>query len=178
MGDGTKWRVRHMEEGDKLESFRCGNPDLDDFLLNDSRLYQQKLLAATYLLEVDSNVMAYFSLANDNISIKDFSTHREFNRFRSPRFVNSKRIKTYPAVKICRFAVGQDMKRKGIGTILLNMIKESYIHNQKSGCRFITVDAYKSAIPFYLRNGFLPLQHLEDNSGTSLMFYDLMNAIK
>ena len=46
----------------------------------------------------------------------------------------------------------------------------------KAGCRFITVDAYISAIPFYEHNGFLPLQQKIEDSSTNLLFYHLINA--
>ena len=177
MERGEKWRISHLGERGKIESFRCGDPDLDDFLLNDSVLYIKSLLAVTYVIELNDVVVGYFSLANDSVSVKDFSIKSDFNRFRKSRFVNAKRIKSYPAVKICRLAVSENMKSKGVGSILLDMIKVASLNDVKSACRFITVDAYHSAIPFYLKNGFLPMQQQEDNSGTSLMFYDLMNAI-
>lgn len=175
MRNGEKWRIRHLEERDKIESFRCGDPDLDDFLLNDSKLYEENLLAVTYVLEISNRIMAYFSLANDSISIKDFNSNTEFNRFRKNKFINAKRMKSYPAVKICRFAVQESIKKIGIGSLLMDLIKVHYLENKKAGCRFITVDAYNSAIPFYERNGFLPLLKSE-NKTTSLMFYDLINA--
>jgi hypothetical protein len=38
----------------------------------------------------------------------------------------------------------------------------------------VTVDAYRSAISFYEKNGFLPLQEEDDeNTPTRLMFFDL-----
>lgn len=39
--------------------------------------------------------------------------------------------------------------------------------------RFLTVDAYRDAIPFYIRNGFIPLETEDKNEHTSLLFYDL-----
>ena len=43
-----------------------------------------------------------------------------------------------------------------------------------SACRFLTVDAYKEALPFYERNGFKRLVN-EDEEGeyTIPMYYDL-----
>jgi hypothetical protein len=55
-------------------------------------------------------VIAYFSLANDKITITDFPDKNAFNRFRRKRFVNQKRLKSYPAVKICRFAVDKQFQ--------------------------------------------------------------------
>lgn len=41
--------------------------------------------------------------------------------------------------------------------------------------RFLTVDAYLSAIPFYERNGFKLLEPLDDNRETRLMYFDMLS---
>ena len=45
--------------------------------------------------------------------------------------------------------------------------------DNKTGCRFITVDAYAAAIPFYLRNGFVPLNEEDADEPTRLLYFDL-----
>ena len=40
--------------------------------------------------------------------------------------------------------------------------------------RFLTVDAYLSAVPFYERNGFKMLVTDDEDKHTSLMFFDMM----
>lgn len=44
----------------------------------------------------------------------------------------------------------------------------------RSASRFITVDAYLSAIPFYQKNGFNLLTQKEENDHTRLMYFDMM----
>ena len=114
-----------------------------------------------------------FSLANDRISLTDFESKTAFNRFRKRRFVNEKRLKSYPAVKICRFAVDLSMKGQSVGSFLLNFIKSYFLDDNKTGCRFITVDAYAAAVPFYLKNGFVPLTSEDAMSATRLLYFDL-----
>ena len=70
----------------------------------------------------------------------------EFNRFRKHRFVNEKRLKSYPAAKICRLGVDLSVKGQSIGSFLLNFIKSYFIIENKTGCRFLTVDAYAAAV--------------------------------
>lgn len=166
-------QIRRLEEEEKIESFCCGDADLDDFIVNEAPYYRDALLAVSYVMEENGKPIAYFSLANDRVSIQDFDTNTEFNRFRRTRFVNEKRIKSYPAVKVGRFAVSQSARGTGIGSILLDFIKAYFIIDNKTGCRFVTVDAYRSAIPFYEKNGFLPLQEEDDGGHTRLMFFDL-----
>ena len=88
------------------------------FILTDAPLYRKEKLAVTYtVLEKASpdSVVAFFSLSNDRISISDFDSKTKYNRF-SRRFNNHKRLKSYPAAKIGRFAVDANMKGKNIGT--------------------------------------------------------------
>ena len=138
--------IRKLEKEEIVKSFDCGDADLNDFILHESQLYRKALLAVSYVLETqtDRQVIAYFSLANDRISLTDFQDKTSFNRFRKKRFVNEKRLKSYPAVKICRLGTDLSVRGIGIGTSLLNMIKSYFLDDNKTGCRFITVDAYAS----------------------------------
>ena len=43
-----------------------------------------------------------------------------------------------------------------------------------SAFRYITVDAYISAIPFYEKNGFVRLTKKEEDEHTRLMFFNMM----
>ena len=104
--DGDR-KFRRMKEGERIYEFNCGNnyEDLNDFIINDAPLYRDELLAVTYVIEDSEKTLAYCSLANDRIGIEDFPSNTDYNRFRKKRFVNAKRIKHYPAIKICRLGV-------------------------------------------------------------------------
>jgi GNAT superfamily N-acetyltransferase len=172
-----RFQVRKLDMHEQVLSFDCGDEDLNDFILNDSPLYRKELLAVSYVLEeiTTKQVVAYFSLANDRISITDFPDKNSFNRFRRKRFVNEKRLKSYPAVKICRLAVSNDYKGLTIGTMILDFIKSSFLDEdeKKTGCRFLTVDAYKAAVPFYVKNWFSTLTDKDENESTRLLVFDL-----
>ncbi len=172
----SAYNIRRLRRKEAVESFDCGDADLNDFILKESMLYRQALLAVSYVMESkqsSSGTSAYFSLANDKVSLNDFESKTEFNRFRKHRFVNEKRLKSYPAVKICRLGVDLSMKGQYVGTFLLNFIKSYFVINNKTGCRFLTVDAYADAIPFYLKNGFIPLNDEDADSDTRLLYFDL-----
>ena len=171
--------VRKMNDHERIDSFNCGERyyDLNDFIINDAPLYSKELFAVTYLMEDESAPIAYFSLANDRIGIEDFHDTTSYNRFRRKRFVNSKRIKHYPAVKICRLGVDVSRQYAGVGTKIMNFIKFFFLDDNKTGCRYITVDAHIDAVPFYMKNGFELLRDIqitESLDSTVLMFYDLM----
>ena len=51
-----------------------------------------------------------------------------------------------------------------------------FIEN-KTGCRFLTVDAYAAAVPFYMKNGFVPLNDEDVDSATRLLYFDLNDIV-
>lgn len=171
----ANFEVRKLKTHEYVESFDCGDADLNDFILNDSFLYRKELLAVSYVMEHKKThkVAAYFSLANDRVSLSDFENKAEFNRFRRHRFVNEKRLKSYPAAKVCRLGVDVQFKGQALGTILLDFIKSYFIEDNKTGCRFLTVDAYHDALPFYFKNQFVPLNDDDKDSHARLLFFDL-----
>lgn len=171
-------KIYRLKEGERIDSFDCGDEDLNEFILQEAYLYRDALLAVSYVV-VDRNtdkVIAYFSLANDRVSLSDFENKTDFNRFRRHRFVNEKRIKSYPAVKICRIGVAAEVKGKHIGSYLIDFIKSYFLTDNKTGCRFITVDAYRAALPFYHKNGFVPLNNDDEDASTRLLYFDLKSS--
>ena len=137
----SKYSIRKLQNGEDINLFDCGDEDLNDFILNEARLYCKELLAVSYVLEREDVhlVHAYFSMANDRISL----------------------------------AVDKTLKGQSIGTYLLNFIKSFFVVNNKTGCRFLTVDAYKAAVPFYEKNGFVPLNDDDIDAPTRLLYFDL-----
>ena len=175
MMDKENLQLRRLGENDHVTSFDCGDEDLNDFILTDAPLYFKVRLATSYVLEdkVSGEVYGYFSLAHDRISLTDFPSNSAYNRFRKQFFAQGKMFKSYPALKICRLATSKLVRGLGIGSMMLNTIIESYRGDNKAGCRFITVDAYIDAIPFYLKQGFLPLSKSDEDAATRLLYFDL-----
>lgn len=175
MIDISQCSMRRLQEGERIEAFNCGDDDLNEFVLQEAHLYRKELLAVTYVVEdPDGKALAFFSLNNDKISVNEFESKTEFNHFRKHHFVNAKRIMNYPAVKIGRLAVSVDARGLHLGSFILRFIKKYFLVDNKTGCRFVTVDAYVNAIPFYEKNQFKPLTNSDkDDSHTRLLFYDL-----
>ena len=143
--DNLNFDFIRLLPSNKVKSFDCGDADLNDFILNRANLFDKHMLAVSYAcvdINDASKLFAYFSLANDKIATSDFPSMTEFNRFRRKQgFPNEKRLKSYPAVKLCRLAVDNCAKNQKLGTQVLNIIKSMFVINNKTGCRFITVDA-------------------------------------
>ena len=94
------YEMHKLNISEKIKSFDCGDTDLNDFILNESFLYREALLAVSNVLE------------------------------------------------------------------------------NKTGCRFLTVDAYAAAVPFYEKNGFIPLNNEDVDSATRLLYFDLNDIMK
>ena len=155
-------------------AFDCGDEDLNAFLLNDAKKATELRIANTFILEDDGRIVAYFCLLNDRISRNEIIGSR-WKKIRE-RFPVSKQFRTYPCIKIGRFAVSVDYRGKNIGRWLMSYLKERLRAVQSlSAFRYITVDAYLSAIPFYEKNGFIHLTKKEEDEHTRLMFFDMMD---
>lgn len=168
-------QLRRLGEIDVVNHFDCGDEDLNDFIRTDAPLYFKVRLATSYVLEdkETGRTIGYFSLAHDRISLTDFPSNSAYNRFRKQFFAQGKMFKSYPALKICRLATDKECRGEGIGAMIVNMIIASYRNDNKAGCRFITVDAYADALPFYYKQGFCPLSKEDECSETRLLYFDL-----
>ena len=153
--------------------FDCGNDDLNDFLRTDSVPCFDLQIANTFILEEDGRILAYFSLLNDKISRNEISGS-QWKKIKKT-FPKSKQFSSYPSIKIGRFAVSKDCHGRNIGSDMMDGIKRILkVDQSRSAFRYLTVDAYLSAIPFYEKNGFRLLSKKEEGDETRLMFYDMM----
>ena len=170
-------RFVRLTPDNQQTSFYCGDIDLNEFLTRDAIDYQNSLLAVTYLVKEGDVTIGYVSIANDKISIHD-SNKSGWRRIKKS-FNHSKHRADYPAVKIGRLAVDKDYQDKDIGTIIIDFIKCSFIDNNRTGCIFVTVDALRSALPFYIKNKFkfLDDSQLNVDSHTVLLYYNLTELI-
>ena len=87
-----------------------------------------------------------------------------------------------PAVKIGRLATASLLQGDGIGTKILDIVKMWFTKGNKTGCRFIIVDANNNprTLSFYKKNGFLFLDEhsTSKEDKTRLMFFDLQTFKK
>lgn len=178
----------------ELEGFTCGDQDLDDFFTNDSFNYAKQLLGKSYCYKLDdepNSVVCAFTLSNASIRVDDLPNARRKKIESGIPHVKS--LKDYPAVLVGRLAVSEDFRSKHIGSDVLEFIKYWFIDpNNKTGCRFITVDAYNNSgtLSFYEHNGFKPVfssdqqekeyRHIkqEVQLKTRLMYFDLLPLLQ
>jgi hypothetical protein len=170
--------VKKLKPDTELKPFDCGDNDLNSFLSEDAKNYYEEFLGVTYLVKYEQRIVAYYCIFNDKI-VFDFSGKddpkrnwwKSFNKKNKIHF--NKQRKNYPAVKIGRLAVDSNFKNNHIGMYILNLVIKMIIQTRDIGCRFITVDAYKDAFGFYLKNDFEFLSSNDEDDQTRLMYFDL-----
>jgi GNAT superfamily N-acetyltransferase len=165
--------VRLETEEERSTAFDCSDDDLNEFFFKDSRLANSELVAVTYAWIDDGATLAYFSVSDDAVK-RELLTGSAFKRITS-RLDRGKRYSTLPAVKIGRLAVDKTAQASGLSTEILDFIKYWFTNGNKTGCRFLVVDAYNSprAVGFYQKNGFQFLLESDKTNKTRLMFFDL-----
>lgn len=167
--------LRPVDDFALFTGFSCGNADLDEFLHEDAALHAAELMARTYSLhaydaEGLSAPVAFASLLNDSVRVRSGAKKG------IPRACH---YPTMPAVKIGRLGVRVELHGKHFGTLLLNILKRLFVTDNRTGCRFLVVDAYNDTktISFYRNNGFRFLQSSDADSDTRLLFYDLKRVV-
>ncbi len=151
--------------------FDCGDEDLNDFFLNDAKLYHSQRLSVTYFEENEDQTIFFFSLINDRITTADTTKWNKLAR----NVPNSKRRKGYPAVKIGRLGISKKLQGQGIGTEVMDIIKNFIgFGNYPTGAKFLTIDAYRDSIKYYEKNGFDFLTDNDEHDETRAMYFDLM----
>lgn len=177
-----------------LTDFDCGIPDLNEFLQKDALPYQNELMGVTYLFVEEKNpskIVSFFTISNDGLHVRDLPSGAKGRiNVGVPR--EKQFLRTYPSVKIGRLGVNchyRGVKPVTVGTQLMNFIKGWFIVGNKTGCKFILVDAYNlpGPIKYYKANGFkfifsdelaeakyykVPVEKLP--LSTRIMYFDLM----
>lgn len=143
----------------------AGDSDIDDFLLHDAERHFAHKMAVTYALSLppEPTIIAFASLQNDAIKLGG-----SYDGFP---------YRSLPAVKIGRLGVRQAYQRMGVGSFLLGMLARFMLTANRTGCRFITLDAYNTpkTLAFYEKNGFEKIKSgpINPKKHTVPMFRDI-----
>ena len=172
--------------------FSCGESDLDEFFAKDCLINQSRLLGKTYLFclkEQPDTIVTAFSLSNDSIRLTSRITDEYKEQFLDDTDLHDKSLKRFPAVLIGRLGTNKDFAGQGYGTAIMDFIKVLFRTNNRTGCRFLIVDALNrpETLHYYEKNGFhylidderLEAKYMGIGVGrlplnTRLMYFDLL----
>jgi len=179
-------RLEASEDFKGANFFDCGEDDLNEFFKEDAMYHKEHLLAETYFFQPIKATneglfypVAFISFLNDHIPLtrKERKTEKKSFWKDIKKHIPHKlsHYSTFPAVKIGRLGVHKDYQKNHIGSYLLNMTKEFFLTQNRTGCRFITVDSYNNevTINFYKKNGFQFLWNEDKDENTRIMYFDL-----
>lgn len=176
----------------RCQPFSCGEDDLDEFFAKDCLVNQRKLLGKTYLFCLKSNldvIVTAFSLSNDSIRLTNRIADEYKEQFLGDADLCDKTFKRFPAVLIGRLGTNKDFAGQGYGTAIMDFIKVLFRTNNRTGCRFLIVDALNrpETLHYYEKNGFnyliaderLEAKYMGIGVGrlplnTRLMYFDLL----
>ncbi|MEG6551564.1 hypothetical protein V6C53_15160 [Desulfocurvibacter africanus] len=178
------FRISPVEDFSIFAGFSCLSPDdtdrdLDEFITCDAERHYQDKIAVTYQFQsaaaCEKSLMpiGFATLQNDAITNP--------NPADLPAVCQAYNYKAFPAVKIGRFGIHLDLQRQSFGSLFLYMLKVLLTTDNRTGCRYITVDARRdkankvNVTGFYKRNQFAVLPCLPKTSTYVPMYFDLIN---
>lgn len=158
----TDLSIRGLREDDDLASFCSNSDELNDFLKSDALGAQNGLISRTYLCFWKEALAGFVTLTTDTIG---------YNLVESCNGIDGYVYQKYPAIKIARLAVDGRFERRGIGqNILLWAIGKADEFSTQIGCRYITVDAKRESIDFYLKYEFKIIKKHENRDFPPMYF--------
>lgn len=147
----------------KINSFSCGNNDLDKFLKKYALRNDENGYGKTFLLEDNNEIVGFFTLCSSSINFEEFPILQSANLPKYP----------IPCIKIARLGVDKKKQCCGYGRELLKQAFLKILNaSQTIGIRLIVVDAKESSASFYEKYGFSRL------SKGKLAYYLLIETLK
>ena len=134
-----------------LSNFECDSNDLTNFLKNDALKKQDMNLNLTQLVICDNEIVGFFSLLTDTLKLKTLENNNLKKEIKLELDISENN--EIPAIKIGRLAIDKKYSKKGLGSHILRNILLSILNLSKTkvGLRFVTVDAYATALNFYVK---------------------------
>lgn len=147
---------------ENMSAFSCGVKELDDFFHFEVKECVQRRYLAAYSVFIESGeIVAAFTLMNDALMIGSRTEKDDFIedlRLEAEEdivtFMN--RQSSYPAINIGHLGISEKYQCLGIGSMIIDLVADTYARHRQSGCQFITVDALNNVrtTKFYCRNFF------------------------
>jgi GNAT superfamily N-acetyltransferase len=142
-------RIEKLHSGHHVDSFDCGQEDLNRFLLRFALTSQQAGSSNTFVALVDEEVVGYYTLVSSEVQYEDAPQRLKKGLARHP----------VPMMIIARLAVKREWQGKGLGTGMLKdaVLRTLHAIEIASNFRGILVHAKdEDARRFYERFAFVP----------------------
>jgi GNAT superfamily N-acetyltransferase len=144
---------RALSEADRLDDFRCSEPDLEIWLKQRARKNQLEGASRTFVVTAGGEVVGYYCLAAGAVTLD-----------KAPGSIRRNMPDPVPIAVLGRLAVHADWQRQGIGAGLLkDAIVRTMRLGEEMGIRALLAHAMNDdAKRFYLHYGFVesPIERL------------------
>ena len=155
-------RLLTEEDFEKLSSFSCAVPELDNFFCSEVReCVKYHYLSAYCALLNTGEIIAAFTLMNDALMITNPYEKEEFIddlQFETPKDIVDffSRQTSFPAINIGHLGTAVKYQRLGVGSAIIDLVSETFSNDKRAGCQFITVDSLNNPKTnnFYCQNSF------------------------
>lgn len=165
-------KVEKLSKLHNTSSFDCGDEDINEFLKEDALKWQEKNLAVTNIFIYNEELIGFFCSSGDSIKLKT-NEKKESD-------IEGKPIREIPAIKLGRLGRNKKFAGQGVGSNILKWAI-GYVKSlaERTGIRYITVDAYYKKVDWYQKLGFVKNLHEDyiERENVS-MRYDLHNPPK
>ena len=180
-----KLDIGRLEDAQCLADFRCGIPEMDEFIQSGLAISVFHHYCQAYKVCQGAEVIALFALSFDSLNLDVDDKNDMLSGYsisRPPQLANDYRDvffskPHYPALEITYLAVDERYGKQGLGRILVEAIVEKAQNQDLAGCQFLTVEALHtkdySAVGFYEKCGFSPCAYPNPNKDTLRMFRTL-----
>ena len=173
-------QIRLMTDADyeNMSAFSCGVKELDDFFHIEVKECVRRRYLSAYSAFIDSGeIVAAFTLMNDALMIASQTEKDDFIEDLKletdddlTTFLN--RQSSYPAINIGHLGTQEKYQSMGIGSMIIDLVADTYSKYRQAGCQFITVDALNNdrTTKFYCKNSFLFQTNSDSTSPTRRMY--------
>lgn len=169
-----------MTEADyeNMSAFSCGVRELDDFFHYEVKECVRRRYLSAYSVFINSGeIVAAFTLMNDALMIGSQVEKEDFiddlkleTKEDIVDFLN--RQTSYPAINIGHLGTLTEYQGRGIGSMIIDLVADTYTKHRQAGCQFITVDALNNSqtTKFYCKNSFSFQTNRDSVSPTRRMY--------
>lgn len=142
--------------------------ELANFYNEDAERLQKESITRVMNVFFEDRLIAYFAYATSEIKAQDLLPEDKIAPF------------SHPSIKLGRLLVCSSMKRRGVGTAILQYLaKQALDIRDKIALRFLLVDSVPNAVEFYKSKGFIETGIKRgSNRDLSLLYIDLNLVIE
>lgn len=126
-------------------------------------LYVKAGLTNLWVVLKQRQAVAFFALSKSSLILNSIDLMDIKAKGTNPIEELYDTVDAFPSIKIDYFAVEHNHQSEGLGSALINLIREKAISDELSSTLFLTVDAFHtsdySAVPFYKKNYFIESEY-------------------